>query len=280
MSSKVLITGVTGSLGQAILKYSPYGVYKYIGYSRSEHKQWDLQQRYPQADFFLGDVRDLERLKLATRGVDIIIHAAALKVVPKGELDPIEFVDTNIIGAKNVIQAALANNVGTVIGVSTDKACDPVNLYGATKLCSDKMMIAANAYNKAGKPRFTVVRYGNVLGSNGSVVPLFERQAASGGPITITHPDMTRFIITLEQAVRLIWEAIVSGDRGEILVPDLPAMTVREIADAVAPGVKQKVVGIRPGEKMHEKLEGTHKCFYSNEARKLSKEEFRKCLSN
>lgn len=292
--SKILITGGTGSFGQAFVKHTK--AKRIIIYSRGEHKQQVMQEKYPHCDYFLGDIRDPERLQLAMRGVDIVIHAAALKIVPKGESDPQEFVKTNIIGGMNVVSAAIHNDVSKVVHVSTDKACDPVNLYGATKLCTDYIFRAANVYNLAGKPVFISSRYGNCLGSTGSVVPVFMDQALRGEVLTITDPGMTRFVLTLKQAVEWIHHVIEKGKPGDILVPDLKAITVMDIAQAawdktwkteqhpytllneLHGNLKTKIIGIRPGEKRHEKLEGTNGCYYSDKAKRFTKEEFIKLL--
>lgn len=257
----ILITGGTGSFGkkctEIILKnYNPK---KFIIFSRDELKQFEMSQRYnpqkyPFIRYFLGDVRDRERLIHAFRGVDYVIHAAALKQVPAAEYNPTEFVKTNIIGAMNVIDAALFNNVQKVIALSTDKACNPVNLYGATKLCSDKLFIAANAYTGR-KTIFSVVRYGNVMGSRGSVIPFF-KERASTGILPITDPNMTRFWITLDQAVHFVLKILELAKGEEIFVPKIPSTKITDLAKAIAPNCTYKIVGIRPGEKIHETLIG------------------------
>lgn len=254
---KILITGATGSFGNKFIdmtldKFSPKQL---IVFSRDEMKQWEMRKKYQgkPVDFFVGDVRDLGRLRRAFNGVDLVIHAAALKIVPTAEYDPLECIKTNILGAANVIEAALDCGVSKVVALSTDKACSPINLYGATKLCSDKLFLAANNYNRGGSPSFSVVRYGNVMGSRGSVIPLFLEQAKIG-EITITDPAMTRFMITLEDAVELVWKAI--ADPGpKIHIPRLPAMNIMDLAAVVAPQARIKVIGIRPGEKLHEELD-------------------------
>lgn len=260
-SKSILITGGTGSFGkkavQVILEnYKPR---KLIVLSRDELKQFEMSQRwnpnkYPYLRYFLGDVRDKERLIHAFHGVDYVIHAAALKQVPAAEYNPTEFVKTNIMGAMNIIDAALFNNVQKVIALSTDKACNPINLYGATKLCSDKLFVAANAY--AGKKtHFTVVRYGNVVGSRGSVVPFFKERAVTG-IIPITDTRMTRFWITLDQAVHFVLKVLELANGEEIYIPKIPSMRITDLAKAIAPNCIHTVIGIRPGEKIHETLIG------------------------
>jgi FlaA1/EpsC-like NDP-sugar epimerase len=251
--AKILVTGGTGSFGNAFIRMTAPHVRRIIVFSRDEMKQNEMRKRLPGVDYFLGDVRDAGRLRRAFDGVDVVIHAAALKIVPAGEYDPEEFIKTNVQGSCNVIDAALWAGVLRVVALSTDKAVNPVNLYGATKLTAERAFIAANSYSKPNGPVFSVVRYGNVMGSRGSVIPLFMEQAAKGGPITITNPEMTRFMITLEQAVELVWDAM--NGEAKIHVPRLPAMKVKDIADIVAPGVPQTIVGTRPGEKMHEALD-------------------------
>jgi UDP-N-acetylglucosamine 4,6-dehydratase len=257
----ILITGGTGSFGkkmtQIILEnYTPK---KLIIFSRDELKQFEMSQRwstrkYPCLRYFLGSVRDKDRLIHAFRGVDYVIHAAALKQVPAAEYNPTEFIKTNIIGAMNVIDATLFNNVQKVIALSTDKACNPVNLYGATKLCSDKLFIAANAYSGRNSI-FTVVRYGNVLGSRGSVVPFFKERAATG-VLPITDPRMTRFWITLDQAAHFVLKVLEIAKGEEIFVPKIPSMKITDLAKAIAPNCTHTIIGIRPGEKIHEVLIG------------------------
>ena len=255
--ANILITGGTGSFGrkytQIILdKYKPN---KIIIYSRDELKQYEMSQEFgdPCMRYFIGDVRDGERLAMATRGVDYIIHAAALKQVPAAEYNPFECIKTNVHGAENVIQAALANNVRKVIALSTDKAANPINLYGATKLCSDKMFVAAN--NMAGdcRTRFAVVRYGNVVGSRGSVVPFFQGLIARGADaLPITDEKMTRFWITLREGVEFVLKNLQRMQGGEIFVPKIPSIRIADLATAMAPDLPTRVIGIRPGEKLHE----------------------------
>ncbi len=255
----VLITGGTGSFGKKFVQIvlEQYKPRKLIILSRDELKQFEMSQRwsvnkYPCIRYFLGDVRDRERLMRAFSGVDYVIHAAALKQVPAAEYNPTECIKTNINGAINVIDAALYNNVKKVVALSTDKACNPVNLYGATKLCSDKLFAAANVYRGTErKPIFSIVRYGNVLGSRGSVVPFFKEKATTG-VLPITDPRMTRFWITLDQAVHFVIHTMDFTRGGEIFIPRIPSMKITDLATAIAPDCKQEVVGIRPGEKLHE----------------------------
>src|SRR4030067_2077057 len=257
----ILITGGTGSFGKKMTQVilDNYIPEKLIIFSRDELKQFEMNQawsmkKYPCLRYFLGDVRDKERLNMAFNGVDYVIHAAALKQVPAAEYNPTEFIKTNILGAMNIIEAALLNRVKKVIALSTDKACNPVNLYGATKLCSDKLFIAANAY--IGKEAiFAVVRYGNVMGSRGSVVPFFRERAATG-VLPITDPMMTRFWITLDQAVHFLLKILEIAKGEEIFIPKIPSMKITDLATAIAPNCKHKIIGIRPGEKIHEVLIG------------------------
>lgn len=259
----ILITGGTGSLGKKMthIILENYTPEKLIIFSRDELKQFEMSQRwsmkkYPCIRYLLGDVRDKERLIRAFNGVDYIIHAAALKQVPAAEYNPAEFIKTNILGAMNIVDAALHNNVRKVIALSTDKACNPINLYGATKLCSDKLFTAANVYSGFDKETsFTVVRYGNVLGSRGSVVPFFKERSKTG-VLPITDPDMTRFWITLDQAVHFVLKVLELAKGGEIFVPKIPSMKITDLAKAIAPECSHKTVGIRPGEKIHETLIG------------------------
>jgi len=253
----ILITGGTGSFGRQYVRtiLERYQPRKLIIYSRDELKQFEMQQDFPQAcmRYFLGDVRDAERLIQAMNGVDYVIHAAALKQVPAAEYNPMECIKTNIHGAQNVIQAALANGVEKVIALSTDKAANPINLYGATKLVSDKLFVAANNVAGGHRTRFAAVRYGNVVGSRGSVVPFFKKQLANGCDfLPITDPSMTRFWITLQQGVDFVLKNFARMSGGEIFVPKIPSIKVIDLATAIAPHVPQKIVGIRPGEKLHE----------------------------
>ena len=258
----ILITGGTGSFGkkfiEIILKRYP-NVKRLVIFSRDELKQYEMAQHYPihkfpQVRFFIGDVRDGARLKRACEGIDLIIHAAALKQVPAAEYNPDEFIKTNIGGAQNVIDAALATQVKIVIALSTDKAAAPINLYGATKLVSDKLFIAANNIKGKRDLKFAVVRYGNVMGSRGSVIPFFLEKAKSGGVIPITHKDMTRFNISLDDGVEMVIWAIESSIGGELFVPKIPSYSIETVARAIAPNAKFEYVGIRPGEKLHEEM--------------------------
>jgi UDP-N-acetylglucosamine 4,6-dehydratase len=254
----ILITGGTGSFGKkftdiVLQRYHPR---KLIIFSRDEFKQFEMRERfseknYPCMRYFIGDVRDRERLYRALDGVDIVIHAAALKQVPAAEYNPFEAVKTNIIGASNVIDAAIDCNVKKVIALSTDKAANPINLYGATKLCSDKMFVAGNNYSGEHGTRFSVVRYGNVVGSRGSVIPFF-MNVRKTGVLPITDERMTRFWITLEQGVEFVLKSFERMDGGEIFVPKIPSMTITDLAQAIAPECATRIVGIRPGEKLHE----------------------------
>lgn len=257
----ILITGGTGSLGKALAKTILADwpqVERLIVFSRDEQKQFQMAQDYPNSEypmmrFFIGDVRDLERLKRAFSGVDYVIHAAAMKHVPIAEYNPDECVKTNINGAENVIKAALSCGVERVVALSTDKACAPINLYGATKLTSDKLFIAAN--NIVGKQdvRFSVVRYGNVMGSNGSVIPYFLNRRASG-VLPITDPEMTRFNISIEDGVKMVLHAMAHAQGGELFVPKIPSYRITDVAEAIGPECEKPVVGIRPGEKVHEEM--------------------------
>jgi UDP-N-acetylglucosamine 4,6-dehydratase/5-epimerase len=253
----ILITGGTGSFGRRMVatlleRFNPRRV---IVYSRDELKQFDMQQEFTdeRMRFFIGDARDTERLVQAMQGVDYVIHAAALKQVPAAEYNPTECIKTNVHGAENVIRAALANDVCQVIALSTDKAANPINLYGATKLVSDKLFVAANNMAGGHPTRFSVVRYGNVVGSRGSVVPFFRRLLEQGvSELPITHADMTRFWISLQQGVDLVLAAFQRMHGGEIYVPKLPSVRITDLARAMAPDLPQKIIGIRPGEKLHE----------------------------
>lgn len=257
----VLITGGTGSFGkkfvEVVLKKYP-NVKKLIVYSRDELKQYEMSQvfpesKYPAMRYFIGDVRDAERMKRACEGVDVIVHAAALKQVPAAEYNPMECIKTNIIGAENVINAAMDCGVSDVIALSTDKAAAPINLYGATKLCSDKLFVAANNFKGPRKLKFSVVRYGNVMGSRGSVIPFF-LEKRKGGVLPITHEEMTRFNISLDEGVDLVLHAYEHALGGEIFVPKIPSYRILDLADAVGPECKRDIVGIRPGEKIHEEM--------------------------
>ena len=257
----VLITGGTGSFGKAFIARileKHREVDRLVVYSRDELKQWEMQQvfpceKFPNLRYFLGDVRDQDRLRRALNGIDTVVHAAALKQVPAAEYNPMEFINTNVIGAENVVQACLDTQVERVVALSTDKAAAPVNLYGATKLCSDKLFIAAN--NVRGRPnlRFTVVRYGNVMGSRGSVIPFFLKKADEG-VLPITDPMMTRFNISLSDGVDMVMWAINQARGGEILVPKIPSYRITDVAEAIGPNCSKEIVGIRPGEKIHEEM--------------------------
>lgn len=255
----ILITGGTGSFGQAFCRYALkyFRPKRLIIYSRDEYKQACMHEdpvfQTSCMRFFLGDVRDQQRLVKAMSGVDYVIHAAALKQVPAAEYNPNEFIQTNILGTTNVAEAALVNNVEKAITLSTDKAVAPINLYGATKLCAEKSFVASNSYVGKQRTRFSVVRYGNVLGSRGSVIPVFLRQKDSG-KISITDVRMTRFFITLEQGVKVVLQALGNMKGGEIFVPKLPSCRLTDIAEAIAPNCSQEIIGIRPGEKLHEAL--------------------------
>ena len=252
----VLITGGTGSFGKAFTEIilKEYKPKKLIIFSRDEMKQYEMNKQFNQKNlrYFIGDIRDAERLHRAFNGVDIIVHAAALKIVPTAEYNPFEVVKTNIIGAENVINVAIDNNVEKVIALSTDKAANPINLYGATKLCAEKMFIAANNYSPEGT-KFSVVRYGNVFGSRGSVIPFF-RECCKKGVVPITDSRMTRFWITLRQGVEFVLSCINQMQGGEVYIPKIPSMKIIDLARAIAPDCKMKIVGIRPGEKLHEIL--------------------------
>ncbi|MEH2269296.1 MAG: UDP-N-acetylglucosamine 4,6-dehydratase (inverting) [Nostoc sp.] len=255
----ILITGGTGSFGKQFVKtvLSRYQPQKVIVYSRDELKQYEMAQEFnaPAMRYFIGDVRDRDRLRLAMRGVDYVIHAAALKHIPAAEYNPMECIKTNIYGANNVIDIALDQEVEKVIALSTDKAVNPINLYGATKLAADKLFVAANNIVGTMKTRFAVVRYGNVVGSRGSVVPFFQKLIQQKAPeIPITDPRMTRFWITLQQAVDLVFNSFERMQGGEIFVPKIPSMKITDLAETLAPGVPIKIVGIRPGEKLHEAM--------------------------
>lgn len=257
----VLITGGTGSFGKQfaarILLDFP-DLKRVVIYSRDELKQFEMQQefsieRYPQIRYFIGDVRDKDRLTRALEGIDVVIHAAALKQVPAAEYNPFEAIKTNIMGAQNVIEASIDKGVKKVVALSTDKAAAPINLYGATKLASDKLFTAANNYRGNHEITFSVVRYGNVMGSRGSVIPFFLNHRDKGF-LPITHPEMTRFNITLDEGVDLVLFALKNMWGGEIFVPKIPSYRILDVAEAIAPGIEKRIVGIRPGEKLHEEM--------------------------
>ena len=254
----LLITGGTGSFGQYLISkiLNDYDVKRLVVYSRDELKQFDMQEKFQWNNniirYFIGDVRDKERLVEAMKGIDIVIHAAALKQVPAAEYNPMECIKTNIYGAENVIKAAILNNVERVIALSTDKAANPINLYGATKLASDKLFVAANNMSGGGCI-FSVVRYGNVVGSRGSVVPYFNKLIKEGSKhLPITHKDMTRFWITLNQGIDFVLNSLLRMQGGEIFIPKIPSVLITDLAKAMAPSLEIKIIGIRPGEKMHE----------------------------
>ena len=258
-NSTILITGGTGSFGHAFtdLTLKKYNPKKIIIFSRDEMKQWEMAKLYKDAPvrFFIGDVRDRDRLYRALDGVDYVVHAAATKIVPTAEYNPFECIKTNILGGMNVIDACLDNHIKRVVALSTDKASSPINLYGATKLASDKLFVAANSYVGEKNTKFSVVRYGNVMGSRGSVIPFFN-SIKNNGILPITDDRMTRFMITLEEGVSLVWEAFDDMEGGEIYVKKIPSMKVTDIARVIAPKAKQEIIGIRPGEKIHEQMIG------------------------
>lgn len=268
-NSSILITGGTGSFGHTFVpmtlaKYNPR---RLVIFSRDEIKQWEMAKLYHNDErvrFFIGDVRDKDRLVRALDGIDYVVHAAATKIVPTAEYNPFECVKTNIMGAMNLIDACIDRRVKRVVALSTDKASSPANLYGATKLASDKLFVAGNAYSGSCHTRFGVVRYGNVMGSRGSVIPFFIGLAAEGS-LPITDERMTRFMITLEQGVDLVWHAFEDMVGGEIYVKKIPSMNIMDIARAVAPTAKREIVGIRPGEKLHEQMIGVEDAPHSYE---------------
>jgi len=251
----ILVTGATGSFGKRFVRHvlEHHKPARLVIFSRDELKQFEMQQHFssPVLRWFLGDVRDTTRLHRAFDGVQVVVHAAAMKQVPASEYNPMEAIKTNIIGAENVVNVCIDQGVDRVIALSTDKAANPVNLYGATKLCSDKLFVAANALSGKHRTKFSVVRYGNVIGSRGSVIPFFMQKRA-GGVIPITDPRMTRFWITLGQGIEFVLSGLETMRGGEIFIPKIPSMKVTEVAEVVAPGCKQEVIGIRPGEKLHE----------------------------
>ena len=257
----ILITGGTGSFGRAfiraVLERAPR-IRRLVVFSRDELKQYEMMQhfdsdRYPGIRYFIGDVRDANRLRWAMEGIDIVIHAAALKQVPTAEYNPFEYIKTNVLGAQNVIDASMASGVKHVVALSTDKAAAPINLYGATKLCSDKLFVSANNISGHRAIRFSVVRYGNVMGSRGSVIPFFIERSKSG-VLPITDPQMTRFNLTLDEGVQLVLSVLSNAKGGEIFVPKIPSYRITDLAMAIGPECKQKVIGIRPGEKIHEEM--------------------------
>ena len=267
-NKSILVTGGTGSFGKAFIRtvLDRYpSVQRLVVYSRDELKQFELQQvfpqeKYPSIRFFLGDIRDEARLRRALEGIDIVVHAAALKQVPAAEYNPFECIKTNVLGAQNLIEACLDSKVGRVVALSTDKAAAPINLYGATKLCSDKLFVAANNIVGSRDLRFSVVRYGNVMGSRGSVIPFFMAKK-DDGVLPITDPRMTRFNISLQEGVEMVLWSIENARGGEVLVPKIPSYRIGDVATAVAPDAKQEVTGIRPGEKIHEEMITTSDSF-------------------
>lgn len=268
-NSSILITGGTGSFGHAFvpLTLEKYNPRRLVIFSRDEMKQWEMAKLYgndQRVRFFIGDVRDKDRLSRALHGVDYVVHAAATKIVPTAEYNPFECVKTNIIGAMNLIDACIDQGVKAVVALSTDKASSPANLYGATKLASDKLFVAGNSYSGKVSTKFSVVRYGNVMGSRGSVIPFF-KSIAETGVLPITDERMTRFMITLEQGVDLVWHAFEDMVGGEIYVKKIPSMNITDIARAVAPEAKHEIVGIRPGEKLHEQMIGEEDALHTYE---------------
>ena len=268
-NSTILVTGATGSFGH---KFVPMTLEKYnpkrlIIFSRDEIKQWEMAKYYasdPRVRFFIGDVRDQARLHRALDGVDFVVHAAATKIVPTAEYNPFECVKTNVFGAMNVIDACIDKKVKRVVALSTDKASSPANLYGASKLTSDKLFISGNSYSGSDGAKFSVVRYGNVMGSRGSVIPMFIEEGKSG-EIPITDGAMTRFMISLEEAVELVWHAFEDMIGGEIYIKKIPSMSISDIAKAVAPTAKHRMIGVRPGEKIHEQMIGIEDSPYTYE---------------
>lgn len=265
----ILVTGGTGSFGNTFVpmtlaKYNPK---KIIIFSRDEMKQWDMAKKFEgdkRVRFFIGDVRDRERLYRALDGVDYVVHAAATKIVPTAEYNPFECIKTNVNGAMNLIDACIDRGVKRVVALSTDKASSPINLYGATKLASDKLFVAGNAYSGEHGTQFAVVRYGNVMGSRGSVIPFF-MSIRDQGELPITDTRMTRFMISLEQGVELVWHAFEDMEGGEIYVKKIPSMKVTDVARVLAPEAEQKIVGIRPGEKIHEQMVGEEDAYFTYE---------------
>ena len=268
-NASILITGGTGSFGNAFvpMTLARYNPKRLVIYSRDEMKQWDMALKYqnhPAVQFLIGDVRDKDRLLRALDGIDYVVHAAATKIVPTAEYNPFECVKTNINGAMHVIDACIDRGVRRIVALSTDKASNPINLYGATKLAADKLFVAANAYAKTHDSRFAIVRYGNVMGSRGSVIPFFMSLAATGH-LPITDPRMTRFMISLEQAVELVWYAFDDMHGGEIYVKKIPSMTITDIARAVSDTAVHRIIGVRPGEKIHEQMIGAEDAPYTYE---------------
>ena len=259
--ARVLITGGTGSFGSTFVKKTLHkypDIKRLVIYSRDELKQWEMRNKfpadkYPQLRFFLGDIRDKSRLSSALEQINVVVHAAALKQVPAAEYNPIEFIKTNVIGSENLVQACMDNSVEKLIALSTDKAAAPINLYGATKLCSDKLFVAANNIVGSRNLTFSVVRYGNVMGSRGSVMPFFLKKAKEGF-LPITDMNMTRFNISLDEGVEMVHWSIENSMGGEIFIPKIPSYRISDVAEAIAPDCEKRIVGIRPGEKIHEEL--------------------------
>ena len=265
----ILVTGGTGSFGNAFVPMTleRFNPRKIVIYSRDEMKQWEMARRFqgdPRVRFFIGDVRDKERLHRALDGIDFVVHAAATKIVPTAEYNPFECVKTNVNGAMNVIDACIDKGVKRAVALSTDKASSPINLYGATKLASDKLFVAGNSYAGGHDTRFAVVRYGNVMGSRGSVIPYF-LSLRNKGVLPITDERMTRFMISLEEGVELVWHAFEDMEGGEIYVKKIPSMKITELARAVVPGARHEIVGIRPGEKLHEQMIGIEDAHHAYE---------------
>ena len=267
---KVLITGGTGSFGHhfvpmTLARFNPK---RLVIYSRDEMKQWEMAKLFEgdnRVRFFIGDIRDKDRPSRALDSIDYVVHAAATKIVPTAEYNPFECIKTNVNGAMNLIDACIDKKIKKVVALSTDKACNPVNLYGASKLASDKLFISGNTYAAKKKTRFSVVRYGNVIGSRGSIIPFFKQLAKEGKSLPITDSRMTRFMISLEQGVELVWQAFNDMDGGEIYVKKIPSMKITEIARAIAPDSAVEIIGIRPGEKLHEQMIGLEDAYYTYE---------------
>jgi UDP-N-acetylglucosamine 4,6-dehydratase len=259
--TRILVTGGTGSFGNKFVEtvcQKFQNIERLVVFSRDELKQFEMQKRFPEDKypflrFFIGDVRDQARLKRALEGIDTVVHAAALKQVPAAEYNPFECIQTNVLGAQNLIEACLSTSVSRVVALSTDKAAAPINLYGATKLCSDKLFVAANNIKGKRNLRFSVVRYGNVMGSRGSVIPFFQEKKSTG-VLPITDPRMTRFNISLDEGVEMVLWALEHAKGGEIFVPKIPSYRITDVATAIAPECEQRIVGIRPGEKIHEEM--------------------------
>ena len=269
-NSSILITGGTGSFGHHFVAMSlaRFNPKRLVIYSRDEMKQWEMAKLFEgdnRVRFFIGDIRDKDRLSRALDSIDYVVHAAATKIVPTAEYNPFECIKTNVNGAMNLIDACIDKKIKKVVALSTDKACNPINLYGASKLASDKLFISGNSYAAKNNTRFSVVRYGNVIGSRGSIIPFFKQLAEQGKPLPITDTRMTRFLITLEQGVELVWQAFNNMDGGEIYVKKIPSMKITDIARAIAPDSKPEIIGIRPGEKLHEQMIGLEDAHYTYE---------------